>query len=174
MVNILEQEVSCTNSRRCEEKRTISGTLWQPWQITCAYLHRASRCAKSTRTRYSALPDFEAMRSVFHESFASFSPWLAYELANWRATKTGASALACELQRQEATLILGNAIPRIRDEIAGCQPVTIHDGILCQSRFASQVKKEDRRRGIRSYVCRSRLGENQNGAFACFRISVRT
>jgi hypothetical protein len=27
MVNILEQEVPCTNSRRCEEKRTISGNL---------------------------------------------------------------------------------------------------------------------------------------------------
>jgi hypothetical protein len=27
MVNTLEQEVPCTNSRRCEEKRTISGNL---------------------------------------------------------------------------------------------------------------------------------------------------
>lgn len=85
---------------------------------------------------------FSGLRGSPPELFRAFRalfPVLASVLARKRFTKSGANALAALLRKWEADLMFGQVIPRIRREIKGCLPVSLHDGILCQARFLSQV-----------------------------------
>lgn len=74
-------------------------------------------------------------------ALAEISPWMACELSLRRQSKPGTRELAQRLQRAEADLVLGRVVPRIRAELHGCKPVTIHDSILCQRRFADDVDR---------------------------------
>lgn len=88
---------------------------------------------------YGTTPE-DSAPAVF-EALGTVSPWLAGELALRRAKKDGATALARELQSKEAELVLGRVIPRIVSELPDCHAVTIHDGILCPARFASEIRR---------------------------------
>ncbi len=100
----------------------------------------------------------EKPRTVFTALGEAF-PWLGAELAMLRATKAGASALGVQLQRYEAELMIGRVVPRIHSELAGCKPVTIHDGILCQRRFAGDVRRivEEESRAVFGVAARVRV-----------------
>jgi hypothetical protein len=93
------------------------------------------------------------------ETFAELFPWLAGELAMKRATKAGASALARELQRAEADLVLGRVIPGIRATLSGCNAITIHDGILCGYRYAEAVRwiVEEEAKAVFGVPCVARM-----------------
>ena len=75
------------------------------------------------------------------EAFSWMFPWLASVLALRRSAEGGASGLAIEMQMHEADLILERVLPRIQRELPGCRAVSIHDGILCQRRFAEAVAR---------------------------------
>ncbi len=72
-------------------------------------------------------------------SFRQLFPWLAAQLAVKRSTKGAARSLALEMQSQEAALVLARVFPRIAVELPACKAISIHDGILCQARFAKKV-----------------------------------
>lgn len=67
--------------------------------------------------------------------------WLAGELAKRRETQDGASALCCEMQKRETELILDTIFPQIQATLPGCRAISVHDGILCQKRFADLVQQ---------------------------------
>lgn len=105
---------------------------------------------------YSTMDDGKGPRAVF-EAFRKVFPVLA-EIVFWRRTcRASSSAFACEMQRREADLVIGRVIPGILAELPGCVPVSIHDGILCQEKFAAQVAEIFEREAERIYGVRPRI-----------------
>lgn len=81
----------------------------------------------------------DTQRAGIWPAFAGEFPELAFILASRRATQAGARLLNQEMQRAEARLVLGRVIPRIRRELPVCRPISIHDAVMCQARFAPAV-----------------------------------
>lgn len=76
------------------------------------------------------------MGSQVVSAFATLFPWLHSELC-----LRGASAVGREMQAKEAAFVLGRVLPRIRAELPECKPISVHDGVLCQRRFAGNLQR---------------------------------
>jgi hypothetical protein len=66
------------------------------------------------------------------------------------------------MKMRSGELVLGKVVPRIQAELLECRPVTIHDGILCQSRFTAAASEN----GVRPFDVRGeKWGRNgsENG-----------
>jgi hypothetical protein len=85
---------------------------------------------------------FEAdkARPVFN-ALKRLSPWLASELARLRSTKSGSTRLAVEMQTVEANVILRRVLPALHTSLPECRPISVHDAIVCQRRFAQGVAR---------------------------------
>jgi hypothetical protein len=95
----------------------------------------------------------DTQRRGLWPAFAVEFPELAFELAARRATQAGARSLNHEIQRAEAGLILGRVIPRIHRELPGCRPISIHDAVMCQERFAPAVASIFKAEATAVYGC---------------------
>jgi hypothetical protein len=73
---------------------------------------------------------------VFAEAF----PILAGLLAMQRTNKTTTRRFCLGMQTAEADLVIGRVLPAIGKELPGCKPITIHDALMCQTRFANDVQ----------------------------------
>lgn len=80
-------------------------------------------------------------RHPTNRAFARLFPALAATIGFRLVVRGGASDLAREMQRREAELVLGRVFPRILAELPECAPVSLHDAVLCQARFAPAVKQ---------------------------------
>ena len=95
----------------------------------------------------------ETQRRGLWPAFVAEFPELGFELAARRATQAGARSLNHEIQRAEAGLILGRVIPRIRRELPGCRPISIHDAVMCRDRFAPAVASIFKAEATAVYGC---------------------
>lgn len=96
-------------------------------------------------------------------AFSSLAPELSSMIAQRRVSDSSTQEFNWEMQRREAELVLGHVIPSVSSRLPGCKPVSIHDGILCQRRFAEGVKvvlerETERLYGVRPLV-RVKAGE---------------
>jgi len=121
----------------CANRRPWGGSV-KRWEPGATHRDRFKRHFME-KVLYSRSDTVEKTPQVFN-AFGSLYPELAGILA-LRRVGDGASELAREMQRAEASLVLGRAIPRILRELPGCKPISIHDGILCQNRFAEDVRR---------------------------------
>lgn len=117
----------------------VTGDVTQVWNGPNGAAERAAFKELAIRKiLYERLYESTAATGVWLAFQHSF-PELAGELALRRHSRPATRAFCCEMQRREAELVLHRAIPRIQGELAGCKPVSIHDGILCQKKFAERV-----------------------------------
>jgi hypothetical protein len=79
----------------------------------------------------------------FEEQFTELAGALAFR----RRTQRHVSDFSCEMQRTEAGFMFDRVLPRLSRELPACLPVTIHDSILCQARFAEDVRRVMREEG---------------------------
>jgi hypothetical protein len=120
----------------CENRRPWGGSL-EAWSDPSGTHRNRFKKHFIEKVLYSVY-DSESVSQVF-ESFRQLFPSLAATLAARRVTKASSTGLALEMQRRETELVLGRVFPRIMAELPGCKAISIHDGILCQARFAESV-----------------------------------
>lgn len=121
------------------EKRKAWGTDLQSWTERGS-THRDRFKKHALRHVLYSVPRFHSVEPVC-VTFGRLFPWLAGELTLRCYNKAGTSALAREMQKREAELILGRVVPRIQKELRECRAISIHDGLLCETRFAPDIAR---------------------------------
>src|SRR5690606_12225335 len=120
----------------------------EEWGVERADWHRPGGDALRDAVKVHSIKKllYQPMRHVCQRRglwplFCRHFPTLSSTLAALRFSRAATSDLNRELQQREAGLFLGRIIPRVAAEVPGCLPVSLHDGILCQRRFARDVQR---------------------------------